>query len=414
MNGRFLPDRGRKRNALNLLLCLAAVVGITGGGYQVWAVLAARHAINQACAGLVPAGEVTDLPLAGGRINHNANSINLNTFSGNCQLFSTEAGSAYHTSTGERMFFSAYVSIEPGSTVTRTDDAFDELTDQYFHAYLDAPLGGGISGIVTDSGVGVRLPCGSGVVVNGSDVENVVASAVSETSGAGTSNSNGGMSQSTRDKLASIAVATANNAAEKLGCKHRLPAAPTAVPGVESKLITAASATGTCAWYGKARAGLDDGSGWMPDRAVETRTDSDVWKEKCGLAMSQDAAAATWRKYHGKKGYTYLREVPEKPAEWWASFESFFGAPAKGVVAGSDETPIKQGTAGVLTRTNTWWASSVCHGKPAVHTLTLGYPYSIGATRRFEPLFRAYVKDVAARRGCTHLTFPKSSDIAGA
>lgn len=54
-----------------------------------------------------------------------------------------------------------------------------------------------------------------------------------------------------------------------------------------------------------------------------------------------------------------------------------------------------------------WWASSVCDGKPAIHTLSLGNrSYGKHAARHFEPVFRAYVEDVTRRRGCTDVRLP--------
>src|SRR5262249_6495452 len=112
--------------------------------------------------------------------------------------------------------------------------------------------------------------------------------------------------------------------------------------------------------------------------------------------------------------YTYL-DPPEEPADWWASTESFFGESATNVQlheVGFDATHAEPGKAGRAAKSAAWWASSICHGEPAVHTLTIGFPYRIGATAHFEPVFRAYVQDVAKRRGCTDVKFPAASDFS--
>ncbi|MET8248326.1 hypothetical protein ABZV31_30350 [Streptomyces sp. NPDC005202] len=41
--------------------------------------------------------------------------------------------------------------------------------------------------------------------------------------------------------------------------------------------------------------------------------------------------------------------------------------------------------------------------------MTIAYGYDRRATPAYEKVFRAYVDDVTARRGCTHVTFPASS-----
>jgi hypothetical protein len=416
--GSPLLGLGRRHKALGVLLSLAMVVGIGWGGWRIWNVWANRHAINQACADLVPAGKVADLPLAGGRISHNDDSIDLGSVSGSCSLFSTEAGDkvrgALGKKTSKRMFFAANVSLEPNNSPQEPDDHphdRDSFMDQHGTTYLDNPIGGGISGVITDSGVRVKLPC-EGVRRRGKMIKNVVAMAHSPLSGDHPFSHSRQMSQETRDTLASIAVDTANRLGEELGCSQRLPAPPRHLLALKGSLINASDATGTCAWYAKGNPG--DPGDWLPDQVMETRTDGKVWTEKCGLAMSQNAALATWKKYKDRPGYKDISdETPLAAADWWASTQSFFGEPAKNVRLRdvADITPAKPGSAGRSAKTTSWWASSVCQGQPAVHALTIGFQYSIGATSLFEPVFRAYVNDVAKRRGCTNVKFPGSSDF---
>jgi len=89
-----------EHRATRVLVVVVAVVALPWGTWDVWTFFANRHAIDSACAGLVPAGKVTDLPYSGGRISHNPDSINLEEVSGRCMLYSTEAGDATDSSSG--------------------------------------------------------------------------------------------------------------------------------------------------------------------------------------------------------------------------------------------------------------------------------------------------------------------------
>ncbi|MFJ8189646.1 hypothetical protein ACIQ8D_07650 [Streptomyces sp. NPDC096094] len=56
-----------------------------------------------------------------------------------------------------------------------------------------------------------------------------------------------------------------------------------------------------------------------------------------------------------------------------------------------------------------WWASSVCDGKPQIHTMTVSLGYDSIMIPRMEQVFRAYADDVTDRRHCADLVFPESS-----
>ena len=73
---------------------------------------------------------------------------------------------------------------------------------------------------------------------------------------------------------------------------------------------------------------------------------------------------------------------------------------------GRNQVSLSPGTAGYDRRDNVWWASSTCAGQPAVHTLSIDYPYNKVVRKRLQALFEAYVTDVTARRDCTGLKFP--------
>lgn len=393
------------------LVVVAVIVALPWGTWDVWTYFANRHAIDSACAGLVPAGKVTDLPYSGGRISHNPDSIDLDKLSGRCMLFSTDAGDATNSSSGERLFFSAGVYTEPSKEHASPRGHIDDLLGMY-SPYLDSPLGGGIPGRVAAGSVSVKLACD----VPSLGAKNIVAGAAFSLDGYGPLASGHAAGQETRNTLASIVVTMANRAAEKLGCEDRLPEPPAIVPAVQDKLVPATKANGTCRWYGKAlKSGLGDDFDGFPDRVVETSVDGDVWTETCGLAMSPKHADALWkRKYSGDPGEHV--DAPEgEPAEWWAATQSFFGETAKNVVIdglGSDgDTHLAPGTAGHNDDESVWWASSRCPDGPAVHTLTVGFPYDEVAAAHFRPVFRAYVEDVVERRDCKDVTFPGQDEF---
>ncbi|MGV9349435.1 hypothetical protein ACWDSD_32505 [Streptomyces spiralis] len=101
------------------------------------------------------------------------------------------------------------------------------------------------------------------------------------------------------------------------------------------------------------------------------------------------------------------------PSPWWLRTVSFFGSEARAVgfdgSGGEDKIPA-EGTAGG--KSGAWWASSICDGKPAVHTLSSSYTYDdVLGSQTLAALFRAYVDDITKRRGCTHVTYPDASDF---
>lgn len=395
-----------------VLVVVAAIVALPWGTWDVWTYFAGRWAVDSACAGLVPAGKVTDLPYSGGRISHNSDSINLEEVSGRCMLFSTEAGEATDSSSGERLFFSAGVYTEPSKEHASPRGHIGELLGQ-FSPYLDSPLGSGIPGQVTAGDVSVKLACD----VPSQGVKNIVAGAGSSLAGYTPLASGHQADPETRHTLASIAVTMANRVAEKFGCENRLPTPPDHIPDVQGDFIPAAEADGTCGWYGKAlKSGAGESFDGLPDQVVETPVDGDVWTETCGLAVTPKAAQALWdREYEGKPEHQYVGPPDPEPGDWWAATQSFFGETAKEVAIdglGSDaDMPLAPGTAGHNEDESVWWASSQCPDGPAVHTLTVGFPYDKVAAAHFRPVFRAYVEDVAERRGCTDVTFPGKDEF---
>ncbi|NBE53923.1 hypothetical protein [Streptomyces boluensis] len=433
---RLRDTDSRGRNAFNRLLVLFAVAAIGFGGYEIWTVWDNRRTIDEACAGLVPAGQVMSLEHGGGRIEANSEHIDATAHRGVCRIYSTEAGEAWDGESGIRLFFEASVALEPEAEAEDVDHTYDPLLDENFHPYLDGPVGSGIPGRVTDSGVGVKLACRADGEPNEDGVRNVVARAVSSGDGHTPLTTGRQMSQRTRDQLARIAVATANRLGEELGCTQRLPEPSDRVPPVQGKLIKAGAAEGTCDWYARWNRGRHAPA--MPDQVMETAVDPDVWQEKCGLALGGGRAHALWERWEkyepdesgdgdsgdsGDAGRDDDLDAPTERAEMWASTQSWFGESAQHVrfdtadLDGAVPT-AEPGKSGRAPKKAAWWASSVCDGQPAVHTLTLSHEYARALSAdpmhalRLATLFRAYVEDVAKRRGCTRLNFPNAQDLA--
>ncbi len=209
-----------------------------------------------------------------------------------------------------------------------------------------------------------------------------------------------------RDVLVETAVETANNLADRIGCADRLPDAPDDTPALTPGPVPAARAEGTCAWYGKT--GLADRSPY-PDEVVESRTDGRVWDESCGLVLDSGRANSVYMSEADEHDWL---NSPDIPGEWFVSLHTYAGPVAENLhltSADDGETPepAVPGKAGRSATDPIWWASSVCDGRPQVHTMTLGsLGYAKLVVSRTEEVFRAYVDDVTTRRHCTDVVLP--------
>jgi hypothetical protein len=396
---------------VNILLCLVAVAGIGWSGREIWQVLYGRYEINEACAGLVPAGRVLALSPAGGTISHRLaeeGTIELDAaLPQDCEIFSTEAGEKYGTDSGERWFFTGTVGPVPSDSPVVTDDPVSSIVDSYAgHTYPAQPLGGGITGLVSASGVTVQLSCPE-AVSHGRQLKALWARAALMDPGPPFTE-NGQLTAHDRSVLAETAVITANNLADRLGCSERLPDPPEDIPALTDGPTSASDADGTCAWYRKAGFARQK---QLADQVLESRTDDTLWDEQCGLVLSEARANDLW--------YSHVDDIesldePDREGDWFVSFHTYAGEDAKDIHLTStdyDEIPevAEPGKAGRSEDEPVWWASSVCHGKPQIHTMTIGYGYDRVVTPAYEKVFRAYVTDVAKRRGCTDTKFPASS-----
>lgn len=396
---------------MNVLLCLVAVVGIGWSGRELWTYVDARRQIDAACAGLVPAGRVLALSPAGGTIKHRQAEegvIDLDAgLPEDCEIFSTEAGEKLGMSSGERWFFTAAVGVYPDEAPQVPEDSWDFLLDPYGGPDHPAePLGGGITGTVTDSDVIVELPCPEGEA-DRRPVEALWARASLMDLGSAFSD-DGQLTADDRDTLAETAVLTANNLADRLGCADRLPDPPEDIPALSRGPVPAAEAKGTCAWYGKAgyaRRGL------LADQVFESRRTGDTWDEQCALVLSDGRANGLYWTHADEKKYGYVVQ-PQRPGQWFVSFHTYSGATAKNIHLRDpdpDEPPAVA-TPGEAGRDDqgepVWWASSVCDGKPRIHTMSIAAGYDRLATSAYEKVFRAYVTDAAERHDCTDIEFP--------
>ncbi|MEW2402694.1 hypothetical protein [Streptomyces sp. NPDC046862] len=398
------------RKSVNVLLCVVAVAGIGLSSTVLWQNLNGRHQINQACAGLVPAGRVLALSPAGGTISHRVADEGTIQLDGglpqDCEIFSTEAGEKHGTSSGERWFFTATVGVQPSGETWSPEDPLDHLVSPFSDdpTYPAEPLGGGIAGKVTASSVIVSLLCPEGTSSDKS-TKGVWARASLMDPGPAFLEE-GQLTSQDRNTLAEITVGTANNFAEYLGCADRLPDPPEDIPALTEGPIPAARADGTCAWYGKAGFARQR---QLPDQALESRTHGTLWDEQCGLTLSDTRANDLWESNAAK---TEGLARPSDPADWYVSLHTYAGDAAKNVYlkSNNDDLPVaaEPGEAGRSDR-SAWWASSQCDGKPQIHTMTVSYGYNQLTIPALEKVFRAYVTDVVARRGCKDTKFPASS-----
>ncbi len=142
-----------------------------------------------------------------------------------------------------------------------------------------------------------------------------------------------------------------------------------------------------------------------------------MWDEHCGLVLGFGRADAVYydeADEAGEDGEHRRVSSPDTPGEWFVSLHTYAGPVAEDLrlTATDDGEPVEPATPGKAGRSATdpvWWASSVCDGRPQIHTMTLARGYAELVEPRTEALFRAYVDDVTARRGCTDVVLPDHS-----
>ncbi|WP_062645649.1 hypothetical protein [Streptomyces maremycinicus] len=261
------------------------------------------------------------------------------------------------------------------------------------------PVGDGTLGRYGDWYTTVRAECDPGSRVTAPTLLNVTARADYDD-----------VSAADRQRLARIARSAAETAADRIGCETRLAALPgRQLASVPDALRPAGKAGGSCRWF----AGHVErqGQGRLPDRALPVPVREANPLEGCLLAVGPDQVGRIAGSLDEDRR-DYARSA-RTHSPWWLRTVSYFGPEARTVgydVLGSEEAIIETGTAGHAA--GAWWASSVCDGKPALHTLSSSYTYDdILGSRTLNALFHAYVDDITKRRGCTDVTYPDVKDF---
>jgi len=413
------PDRGnRRRNASNQLVAVAAVFGVGAGGWGLWLETkdyfdrsASRDRIAKACAGLVDPDQVLDLDggttraKAGSEANDSIDELGPGFMPARCEIYRVgKPGTTYghfllSVWSNPSDDFAQLVSgwDDPFPTMGRKPNADVTRETRQTGAY---PIGDGRLGVYYGNAAVVKAECtdksGGTTSVNAMTVAKYFE--------------RDPVTDADRRTLAGLARTAAVRAAKKLGCKATLPALPAELPTPSTKLVNAKSAGGTCGWY----AGHIAAKGrWrLPDRALGTPVAAHAQEESCLLGVSSTEVRRMWPdltkdEHSGNSLDDVIRLAP-----FWLRTESYFGDEAREVATdhfGREHRSLDPGTAGYDDEENVWWASSTCAGQPAVHTLSSDYPYDKIVQTRLQALFKAYVTDVAARRGCTDLKFPAAA-----
>ncbi|MFJ4775045.1 hypothetical protein [Streptomyces sp. NPDC088762] len=410
-SGGPLPDRGRWRNAVNLLLCIAGVGGIVFGGwalygsYQSWQYRGeSRTAVRAACADLVDADAV--MGLNGGRDRLRASEVrdrsrlDLDQLPDECVL---TAAQEEHGKTVWLVHFGLKVHSLPqqGLHVIDPDDgpfpsgrvrgAVEDVTDQVSDP-LPAPLGDGSAGTYTARTVSVTAVCARPAA----GVTSYRASATARY---------GDPDDKERKTLASLARTAAVKAAERGGCAVTPPELPAALPAPGRILGPAEQGTGSCAWYAGFLRGRQDRER-LPDKALGVPVPEHGATESCVLALDTQTREGIHARLLAA-GVKAGGPSDRWTNPWWLQTFSYFGDDAAGTKVEpftKKPTAIAAGQAGrdylVL------YASATCQGRPAVLGMTTAYRYDVVLGPRLDEVFAAYATETATRRGCTGLVLP--------
>lgn len=415
---RLIPERGsRRRNAVNQLVAVAAVFGVGAGGWGLWLETrdhsdrsASRDRIAKACAGLVDPDQVLDLnggttrARAGSEEDDSMGDLDTASKPAQCEIYRVGKSGTTH------FHFLLSVWSNPSDDfaqlVSGWDDPFGMMggaakTDVTREAEQTAayPIGDGRLGVYYGNTAVVKAKCtnksggttsiNTMTVAKYSDVDPVT--------------------DADRRTIVGLARTAAVRAAKKLGCEAELPTLPAELPTPSAKLVSAKSVGGTCGWYAGYIAA--HGRGRLPDRALAAPA-AHAQEESCLLGVSNEDVRGMWPDLDKDEVPNNSLDDVIRISPFWLRTDSYFGDEAREVATahfGKDQKPLAFGTAGHDSSEKVWWASSTCAGQPAVHTLSVEYPYIGVVQKRLQALFRAYVTDVAARRGCTGLKFPAAA-----
>ncbi|MEU9299191.1 hypothetical protein [Streptomyces sp. NPDC048269] len=406
-----LPDRGRWRNAVNLLLCLAGVGGVVFGGwalygsYQAWQYRGeSRTAIREACAGLLDADEV--MRLDGGRDRVRPSEVrarrqlDLDELPDECVLVAAQEQDG---KTVWLVHFGLKVHSLPEQglhVLDPRDGAFstgihrragEDVTDQVSDP-LPAPLGDGSAGTYSARTVSVTVGCVQPVAGKTS----FRASATARY---------GDPTAKERKALASAARTAAVRAAERSGCAVTPPELPTALPAQGRTLGPAEQGTGSCAWYAAFLRSRQDRER-LPDKALGVPVSEHGGSEYCVLALDADTRTGIHARLVAD-GVNAGGPSDRWTNPWWLQTFSYVGDDATGTKIKPFVGELTGIDAGQARRANlVMYASATCQGRPAVFGMTTAYRYDQVLGPRLDEVFKAYATEAATRRGCAGLVLP--------
>lgn len=406
---RLLPDRGRGRNAANLLLCTLAVMGIILSGmalkdsYDAWQDRrASRTLVQEKCAGLVAPDAVLGLNGGTGRLVRDEGWGKRSTFGslshpGRCWLASAEDRTkgplfslAVDTFPRKQPFHIIGDEDEPfrGLRLSQGEDATAQAVSSNRHPLGDGALGDYRGRIVTVT-ARCEQPTRAGVT-------SVLVSAAAEWKGR--------VSQADLRVLAEIARSAAVRSADRYGCKAALPELPEKLSETAVDLGPAAASEGTCAWYADFLRRTDPGR--LPDRSLGAPLASRTRGESCVLAASPAEAERVFPALTEQERGTQDLDRVLTREPWWIRTQMYVGDEAVGTQVPQKWYPVSVVETGAGRGEHLRFASAVCQGRPAAFTMDTDPVYARVLGPRLDEVFKAYATETATRRGCTGLVLP--------
>ncbi|MGT2529525.1 hypothetical protein ACU4GG_22295 [Streptomyces nojiriensis] len=405
-----LPDRGRLRNVANAALLLVGIGGLALGG---WALLdayethqdreASRALITKACAGLADPRAVMELDGGADRVvlgGRDAGTVDFETIPDGCAL------SRVVERDGKDRTYSQFTLSLKGLPQARdlhvTDDAWRTGPFRTHRSQGDAtarteepdrmPLGDGALGDYGPDDVTVVARCEQPAKSGTTSLIVTARSPITAHEAAD------------RPVLARIARRAAEGAAEKYGCRTRLPALPAELPPPVTALGPVGERTDSCGWFSAHLRTAERDR--LPDRAAGVPLGGSAREEGCLLAMSPEGTERVLRLLTTAEREDVIGSLRYSP--WWLRTRAYFGEDGAAVVVPGlhSPDPVIPGKAGRVG--DVLHGSMTCQGRTATVTAAVPYRYKSVLGPRLGALFKAYAQDVAARRGCTDLVLPPS------
>lgn len=205
-----------------------------------------------------------------------------------------------------------------------------------------------------------------------------------------------------RPILARLARQAAERAAEKHGCRTRLPELPAELPAPVTRLGPVGDRTDSCGWYAAHLRTAERDR--LLDLAAGVPVGGAAREEGCLLAMSREGGERVARLLTGEEREDAIESMEHSP--WWLRTRAYFGddAAAVAVPGRFSPEPVIPGTAGRLA--DVLYGSMSCQGRPATLTMAVQYRYRVVLGPRLDEVFKAYATETATRRGCDGLVLP--------